>query len=129
MYCMIGRNIFVDRVFRFRKDMNQAHCKLCEFLHADSGTRIIRDLGEECKYAWSCFTKKSIFQNLYLKGVCLELFDFRFFHESVTPWTPSILMGPFQIFLKIRGDIANFAFFAAVNDTSDNPCSGFLSIP
>jgi hypothetical protein len=28
-------------------------------------------------------------------------------------------MGPFQIFVKIRGDIANFAFFAAVNDTSD----------
>ncbi len=94
--------------------MNQAHCKLCEFLHADSGTRIIQDLGEEI-----LSYKKSIFENLHLKGVCLELFDFRFFHESVTPWTPSILMGPFQIFMKIHGDIANFAFFAAVNDTSD----------
>jgi hypothetical protein len=94
---MIGRNIFVDRYFWFRKNMNQAHCKLCEFLHADSGTRIIQDLGEGCKY-----TLKIIFKNLYLKGVWHELSNFRFFHKSFFPWPPSILLGNFKYFRKLQ---------------------------
>ncbi len=79
--------------------MNQAHCKLCEFLHADSGTRIIQDLGEESKYAWSCFTKKSIFKNLYLKGVRHELFDFRFFSQISYSLAPQYPNGAISNFL------------------------------
>ncbi len=32
-----------------RKDMNQAHCRLCHFLHDDPGTRVISNLGQQCK--------------------------------------------------------------------------------
>lgn len=31
-------------VHNSRRDMNQAHCRLCQFLHADSGPRLIEDL-------------------------------------------------------------------------------------
>jgi hypothetical protein len=34
-----------------------------------------------------------------------EIFDFRFFYESVSPKPLSIPLGPFRIFSKIRGDI------------------------
>jgi hypothetical protein len=40
-----------------------------------------------------------------LKGQCHEIFDFWFFHESVSPKPVSVPLGPFRIFLKIRGDI------------------------
>jgi hypothetical protein len=42
-----------------------------------------------------------------------------FFHESVSPQPLSILLGLFQIFTKICGDIRNFVFIADVKD-SDN---------
>jgi hypothetical protein len=38
----------------------------------------------------------------HLKGQCLEIFDFRFFHESVSPKPLSIPLGPFRIIYKIR---------------------------
>ncbi len=41
----------------------------------------------------------------YLKGQCHEIFDFRFFHELVSPKLLNIPLGPFRISLKIRGDI------------------------
>jgi hypothetical protein len=34
----------------------------------------------------------------FLKGQCHEIFDFRFFHESVSPKPLSLPLGPFQIF-------------------------------
>ncbi len=40
-----------------------------------------------------------------LKGQCHEIFDFRFFHESVSPNPLSIPLGPFQICSKICGNI------------------------
>jgi hypothetical protein len=40
-----------------------------------------------------------------LKGQCHEIFDFWFFHESVSPKPLSIPLGPFRIFSKIFGDI------------------------
>jgi hypothetical protein len=42
-----------------------------------------------------------------------------FFIDSVSPWPLGIQLGPFQIFIKIRGDIRNFVFIASVVDTSD----------
>jgi hypothetical protein len=41
----------------------------------------------------------------YLKGQCHEIFDYWFFHESVSHKPLSIPLGPFRIFSKIRGDI------------------------
>ncbi len=38
-----------------------------------------------------------------LKGQCHKIFCLWFFHESVSPQPKSIPLGPFQIFLKIRG--------------------------
>jgi hypothetical protein len=35
-----------------------------------------------------------------LKGQCHEIFDFKFFHESVSPKPLSIPLGPFEIFFK-----------------------------
>jgi hypothetical protein len=52
------------------------------------------------------------------KGVCHEIFDFRFFHESVSSRPLSIPLGPFRIFTKILGDILNFVF-TSVKDTGD----------
>jgi hypothetical protein len=52
-----------------------------------------------------------------LKGQCHEIFDFWFFHESVSPKPVSIPLGSFQIFSKIRGDIRCSRFATGVNDT------------
>ncbi len=40
-----------------------------------------------------------------LQGVWLEIFDFSFFHESVSLRPLSIPLVPFQILLKIWSDI------------------------
>ncbi len=40
-----------------------------------------------------------------IKGQFHEIFDFSFFHESVSPKRLSIPLGWFQIFSKILGDI------------------------
>ncbi len=47
-----------------------------------------------------------------------------FFHESVSPRPPSIPLGPFWIFSKIRGDIREWIFIAGVGDTGDKLLSG-----
>ncbi len=54
-----------------------------------------------------------------LKGVWHEIFDFRFFHETVSPRPPSIQSEPFWIFSKIRRDIREWMFITGVNDTGD----------
>jgi hypothetical protein len=46
-------------------------------------------------------------------------FDIRFFYESVSSWPKSILLRPFQNFMKICGDTRNFVFIAGANDTGD----------
>jgi hypothetical protein len=38
---------------------------------------------------------------IVLKGQCHEIFDFWFFHESVSPRPLSIPIGPFRIFRKL----------------------------
>jgi hypothetical protein len=44
----------------------------------------------------------------FLKGQCHEIFDFRFFHESVSPKPLRLPLGPFNIFLsKISRDICS----------------------
>ena len=45
-----------------------------------------------------------------LKGQCHEIFDFWFFHESVSPKPLSVPLGWFRIFSKIRGDIGSSRF-------------------
>ncbi len=40
-----------------------------------------------------------------------------FFHESVSPQPQSILLGPFRIFSKIRGDIRSSMLTTGVVDT------------
>ncbi len=48
--------------------------------------------------------------------------DFRLqvFYESVSPWSLSILLGPFRISTNIHGDIRNFVIIAGVVDTGDS---------
>jgi hypothetical protein len=47
-----------------------------------------------------------------------------FFHESVSPGPLSTPLGPFQIFIKIRGDIPSFVFIVGINDTGDKVFTG-----
>jgi hypothetical protein len=54
---------------------------------------------------------------MHLKGRCHEIFDFWFFHESVSPKPLSIPLGPFRIFSKIRGDIHSSRCTTGVVDT------------
>jgi hypothetical protein len=49
-----------------------------------------------------------------LKGQCHEIFCSWFFQESVSPQLQSILLGPFQIFSKIPGDIRSFMLTTGV---------------
>ncbi len=52
-----------------------------------------------------------------LKGQCHEIFDFRFFHESVSPKHLSIPLRPFRNFSKILGGIRGSRCTTGVNDT------------
>ncbi len=47
---------------------------------------------------------------LLLRESYTRFFTLSFFHESVSPGPPSIPLGPFQIFLKIRLDIHKWMF-------------------
>jgi hypothetical protein len=42
---------------------------------------------------------------VYLRDSVTRFFASGFFHESVSPQPQSIPLGPFEFFLKIRGDI------------------------
>ncbi len=53
---------------------------------------------------------------LILKGQCHEIFDFWFFHESVSPQPLSIPLESFRIFLKIRGYIRSSRCITSVVD-------------
>ncbi len=53
---------------------------------------------------------------IVLKGQCHEIFDFWFFHESVSLKPLSIPLGPFQIFAKICGDIRSSRLTTGVVD-------------
>jgi hypothetical protein len=53
----------------------------------------------------------------HLKGQYHEIFCFWFYHESVSPKSLIILIGPFQFFSKIRGDIRSSRFATGVNNT------------
>jgi hypothetical protein len=74
------------------------------------------DIGRNCllgnrkkiaKFLMRTFTYHSTF--LYdLKGVGHEISTSGFVNESVSPWPLSILLGSFNFFMKIRGDICNF---------------------
>jgi hypothetical protein len=55
-------------------------------------------------------------RQLTLKGQCHEIFDFWFFHESVSPKHLSMPLRPFRIFSKIRGDIRGSRCTAGVNN-------------
>jgi hypothetical protein len=61
----------------------------------------------------------------YIKNMT-EIFDFRFFHESVSPGPLSIPLGPFQFFMKTCGDIR--VYFDGGNNTGDNLFTGVNSI-
>ncbi len=50
-----------------------------------------------------------------LKGVWHEIFDFSFFHTSVSPGPLSILLVSFRFFSKIRGDNREWMFVCGVN--------------
>ncbi len=52
------------------------------------------------------------------------LFDFRFFHESVSPRQLGIPLESFRNFTNIRGDIQHFVFFC--KKKSENLVSDFL---
>ncbi len=55
--------------------------------------------------------------HVILKGQCHEIFDFWFFHESVSPKPLSIQLGQFLIFSKIRGDFRSSRCATGVDDT------------
>ncbi len=52
-----------------------------------------------------------------LKVQCHEIFAAGFFYESVSPQPQSVLLGPFRIFSKIRGDIRSSRLTTGVADT------------
>jgi hypothetical protein len=52
-----------------------------------------------------------------LKGIVSRDFLLLVFHESISPQPQSILLGPFQIFSKIRKDIWKAMCTTGINDT------------
>ncbi len=64
--------------------------------------------------------KNSIHNCHMLKGQCHEIFDFWFFSWISFPQALSIPLEPFQIFLKIRGDIRSSRCTTVVVDTGSN---------
>ncbi len=54
-----------------------------------------------------------------LKGICHEIFSFKFFSCISFSGPLSIPWGPFRIFSKIRGDFREWMFISDVNDTCD----------
>ncbi len=69
------------------------------------------------KFALDAKVKGSLTQDFWLQV---------FFHKSVSPGPLSIPLGPFKIFLKIRGDIRELLFITGVNDTGEKFISGVI---
>ncbi len=63
----------------------------------------------------------------HLKGVWQEIFNFKFFHGSVSPGPLSISLGPFQIFFKNSRRFREWMFISVVNDTG-NKRENFLAM-
>jgi hypothetical protein len=55
-----------------------------------------------------------------------KIFGFWFFHESVSPHPQSIPLGPFQIFMKVCGDIRKSRCTTGINDTGGKFCHQLL---
>ncbi len=81
---------------------------------------------KECIFHICTYCTLSVLQWIYLYSICgiyciLHTMDTRFFvsdifHESVSPQSQSIPLGPFQIFSKIRGDIRKSRCTTGIND-------------
>jgi hypothetical protein len=54
----------------------------------------------------------------------MRFFASDFFHVSVSPQPQSIPLGPFQIFLKIRGDICLSRCTTGINNTGGKFANG-----
>ncbi len=64
----------------------------------------------------------------YLKEQCHKIFCLWFFHKSVSPQPQSIPVRPYQICLKIRGDIRKSRCTDGINDTGGKFVHHFASI-
>ncbi len=73
--------------------------------------------------------RKGATNESHLKGQCLEIFCFWFFHGSVSPQPQSISLGPFQIFSKIRGDIRISRCTIRINDTTGGKLPAVANLP
>ncbi len=65
--------------------------------------------------------------NATLKGQCLEIFCLWFFSWisfPPAPQPPSILLGPFRIFSKVRRDIRRSWYTTGINDTNGKFATG-----
>jgi len=64
-----------------------------------------------CNNIWVYYTRNGE------KGQCHEIFCCWFFYESVSPQPQSVLLGPFRIFSKIRGNVRRSRLTTGINDT------------
>jgi hypothetical protein len=68
--------------------------------------------------------KTLLLESLSPKRSLTQIFDFKFFHESVSPWPLSIPLGPFQIFYENSQRYPQLYVYRPVNDTSDKLFTG-----
>ncbi len=61
-----------------------------------------------------------LFKLSVCKGQCHKIFDFRFFHESVSPQAPDYTIRVVSNFFKIRSNICSSRCTTGVIDTSEN---------
>ncbi len=57
-----------------------------------------------------------VWETSALKRAWHATFEFRFFHETVSPGHLSIPQGPLRMLTKIRGDISNLVFITGANE-------------
>ncbi len=100
--------------------------------------RFVHYLTAACRNDFGMFASK---KGRFLKGVWHEIFDFRFFHLSLSPGPPSIPLGPFEFFRKFAEIFENAISCSPVSTTlainlspvsmtpPNNPCHGFSVIP
>jgi hypothetical protein len=81
-----------------------------------------------CRSLYLCLSSVPVLSLSVLKRQCHETFSFWFFYESVSPKPHSNPFGPFQIFLKIRGDIRKSTTLAAnLPPESKTPAANFAT--